>query len=248
MAGPAWLAKAHEEMGVEETAGSESTPRIMEYFAAAPHSEWVKDDSTPWCGAFAAWLLKDYGLPDEPLRARAWLEWGDPITEPVPGCVVVLRRGSNPKAGHVALFQQWSKDRKSLYLLGGNQGNRVSIARFKIDDVLGYRWPKGEKVVTGADLANGSRIKREAKELVKVGTGTAGVGVTAKTVSELPAPPTETLSQFTAWQAWGEQLVSFLTFLKTNWMLAAGLLMALAGFRIYRWRVEDAKEGRTWQF
>jgi uncharacterized protein (TIGR02594 family) len=244
MSGPSWLAKAHEEMGVEEVSGSESNPRIMEYFAAAPGSEWVEHDSVPWCGAMMAWLLKDYGLPDEPLRARAWLEWGDPIKEPVPGCVVVLRRGKDPKAGHVALFQQWSKDCQSLYLLGGNQGDRVSIARFKVDDVLGYRWPRGEKVPTGADLANGSRIKREAKELQKVG----GATVAAGGATQLPAPPTETLSQFTAWQAWGEQLISFLTFLKTNWMLAAGLLMALAGFRIYRWRVEDAKEGRTWQF
>ena len=244
MAGPAWLAKAHEEMGVEETEGAASTPRIMEYFAAAPHSEWVKSDETPWCGAFAAWLLKDYGLPDEPLRARAWLEWGDPIKEPVPGCVVVLRRGSNPKSGHVALFQQWSKDRKSLYLLGGNQGNRVSIARFKVDDVLGYRWPKGEKVATGADLANGSRIKREAKELGKVGAGTAVVGG----LTTIPPPPTEWLSPFTAWQPFIVQLKDFATFLQGHWMLVAGCVIAVAGVRIYRWRIQDAKDGVTWSF
>jgi uncharacterized protein (TIGR02594 family) len=247
MAGPAWLAKAHEEMGVEEVAGAEANPRIMSYFAAAPNSEWVKDDSTPWCGAFASWLFKDFGLPDEPLRGRAWLEFGEPLSEPVPGCVVVLRRGADPKAGHVALFQQWSKDKAHLYLLGGNQGDRVSIARFKAGDVLGYRWPRGEAVPTGADLANGSRIKREAKELVGVGGATVATGVAGKTL-DIPAPPTETLSQFTVWQPFLAQLADFVLFLKTNWMLVAGVAISIAGVRIYRWRTQDAKDGSTWRF
>jgi uncharacterized protein (TIGR02594 family) len=243
MAGPAWLAKAHEEMGVEEVAGAESNPRIMSYFAAAPNSEWVKDDNTPWCGAFCSWLFKDFGLPDEPLRARAWLEFGEPLSEPVPGCVVVLRRGTDPKAGHVALFQQWSKDKAHLYLLGGNQGDRVSIARFKASDVLGYRWPRGEAVPTGADLANGSRIKKAAKQLI-------GVGGTAATITAapIPAPPVETMAQLTAWQTFGLQVADFLGFLKGHLVLVLCVTAMLAGYHFLRWRTQDAKEGKTWSF
>lgn len=246
MSGPAWLARAHEEMGVEEIDGGESNPRIMQYFAASPGSGWVKDDGTPWCGAFMAWLMEAHGpLPPEPLRARSWLSWGTPLDEPVPGCVVVLRRGKDPKAGHVALFQQWSKDKAHVYLLGGNQGNRVSIARFRTADVLGYRWPAGVPVATGSDLANGSRIKKEARELVGVGGATVATGVAGKTLT-VPAPPD--LSPVTAWQPFLQQLSDFLVFLKTNWMLAAGVLVCLAGARIYRWRTQDAKEGKSWVF
>jgi uncharacterized protein (TIGR02594 family) len=246
MAGPAWLGKAHEEMGVEEVAGAESNPRIMEYFAAAPGSEWVKDDGTPWCGGFMAWLMEPYGaLPSEPLRARAWLGWGETLKEPVPGCVVVLKRGSDPKSGHVALFQQWSKDKSSMYLLGGNQGNRVSIARFKTADVLGYRWPAGEKVATGADLANGST-------LAKVGKGLAGTGAVTATggaiIPQIPAPPVETMGQLTAWQSFLAQATDFLQFVGAHWMICGGVLAVVAGAYVYQRRLSDAKEGKTWVF
>lgn len=247
MSGPAWLARAHEEMDVAEVPGDEANPRIMAYFAAAPGSDWVKDDATPWCGAFMAWLMKEHGLPDEPLRARAWLEFGEPLTDPVPGCVVVLRRGKDPKAGHVALFQQWSKDKKHLYLLGGNQGDRVCLARFPVADVLGYRWPAGEKVATGSEIANGSRIKREAKELVAVGSTTVATGTAGKVI-DIPTPPTETMGQLTAWQSFGTQALDFLMFCKTNWWMVLGVIVAIAGVRIYRWRVQDAKDGTTWSF
>lgn len=159
------LELAHAEMGVAEVEGEGFNPRIMEYFRASG-GDWVKDDATPWCGGFMGWLAHRSGhrLAPEPLRARSWLDWGEILTKPVPGCVVVLKRGSDPREGHVALLEKVDGDH--LYLLGGNQGNKVCIAKFPVSDVLGYRWPddtpmpapmaaavKGSKTLLGALLA-----------------------------------------------------------------------------------------------
>lgn len=248
MTAPEWYQRAHDEMGVAETPGQDATPRVMEYFGAAPGSTWVKDDGTPWCGAFASWIFKDYGLPDEPLRARSWASWGAGLEDPVPGCVVVLKRPPDPNAGHVALFVGWTKDKAGVLLLGGNQGDRVCIARYRAADVIAYRWPPKEPITKATELANGSRIKAEAKQLAEAGAATVSVGTASAALPAIPAPPTETLNQLTAWQAFGGQALDFLSFVKSHWMLAAGVLMCLGAVRIYRWRLEDAKEGKTWQF
>lgn len=247
MAAPIWYEKAHQEMGVAEVPGPESNPRIQEYYASVGHT-WVKDDSKqPWCGYFLAFLFQDRALPDEPWRARAWATWGDELSKPVPGAIGVMGRTDNPALGHVFLFVQFSKDGKFVYGLGGNQGNKVCIERFPTSKVIAWRWPKGERLPTGSDLANGSRIKREAKELVGVGGATVATGVAGKTI-DIPAPPTETLTQVTSWQPFMQQIADFVVFLKTNWMLAAGVLVCIAGARIYRWRTQDAKEGKSWAF
>jgi uncharacterized protein (TIGR02594 family) len=244
MSGPTWYERAHAEMGVAEVDGGESNPRIMEYFAAA-HGEWVKDDATPWCAAFVAWCLEGHDLPAEPLRARAWASFGDRLDEPTPGCVVVLRRGKDPAAGHVGFFVQWAKDKDWMYILGGNQGNRVSIQRFATDDVIAWRWPSKARVLKPAEIANGSRQAAEARDLMKVGGGTTAIGAGSLTI---PPPPTEAMGQLTAWQGFAGQAHDFLAFVSQHWMLVGGLAILITGARLLAYRLEDAKTGKTWQF
>lgn len=98
-------------------------------------------DETPWCSSFLnaiAWLLH---LPRSgSAAARSWLDVGQVITldQAVPGWdVVILRRGAHPTQGHVGLFA--GRTGGLVHLLGGNQGNKVSIAPFDVADVLGVR-------------------------------------------------------------------------------------------------------------
>ena len=51
--------------------------------------------------------------------------------------VVILKRGTNPVQGHVGFFAGLQGDR--VHLLGGNQGDTVSISSFPVSDVLGVR-------------------------------------------------------------------------------------------------------------
>ena len=106
-------------------------------------------DEVPWCSAFVnyiAWLLR---LPrSKSLAARSWLEVGRPIELSEARCgfdVVVLQRGGENQPGpeviaapgHVGWFA--GREGDDVLLLGGNQGDRVCIERFKVARVLGVR-------------------------------------------------------------------------------------------------------------
>lgn len=98
-------------------------------------------DETPWCSAFVnaiAWTLQ---LPrSKSAAARSWLNVGQVIElrMAMPGNdIVVLKRGTNPAQGHVGFFAGLQGDR--VHLLGGNQGDAVTIASFPIGDVIGVR-------------------------------------------------------------------------------------------------------------
>ena len=99
-------------------------------------------DETPWCSAFVnaiAWMLR---LPrSKSAAARSWLDVGTPValSEARPGCdVVVFWRGSPAAAtGHVAFFAGLEGD--SVLVLGGNQGDCVSVAKYPVERVLGCR-------------------------------------------------------------------------------------------------------------
>jgi uncharacterized protein (TIGR02594 family) len=114
-------------------------------------------DETPWCSAFVNGIAWDLRLPrSKSARARSWLKVGVPVSldEARPDSdVVVLKRGPAPQPGpevidaqgHVGFFAGLEERsgggvaRKVVLVLGGNQGNEVSIAAFDASDVLGVR-------------------------------------------------------------------------------------------------------------
>jgi hypothetical protein len=80
--------------------------------------------------------------------ARSWLDVGDPVilASAQPGSdVVILSRGAGKQPGpevvnapgHVGFYA--GRDGDNVLLLGGNQGNQVSIASFPASRVLGVR-------------------------------------------------------------------------------------------------------------
>jgi uncharacterized protein (TIGR02594 family) len=135
---PPWFAVATGEIGVREYPGPADNPRVVEYHGTT--SLRASDDEVPWCSAFANWCLRQASLRGSgSAAARSWLQWGVPLDRPRPGCVVVLRRGTDPVQGHVGFFV---RSRGATFdLLGGNQGNQVCIAPYATSRVIGYRWP-----------------------------------------------------------------------------------------------------------
>lgn len=105
--------------------------------------DWPQGDEVPWCSAFlnfVCWLLR---LPrSKSLAARSWLGVGLPIRleEARAGWdVVILSRGSDQAAGHVGLFAGLGPRGETVFVLGGNQADQVSIMSFWTDGVLGVR-------------------------------------------------------------------------------------------------------------
>jgi uncharacterized protein (TIGR02594 family) len=155
---PRWLAIARRYLGVSEIPGPRHNPTILGWLHRL--RSWVADDETPWCGLFVAAVMDEAGLPvaRNYLRARAWMDWGTTLALPAPGCVVVFERG--PTMGHVGFVVGRDADGQ-LLVLGGNQGNAVTIAAFARSRVLpgGYRWPAAEPILYGVQLPVGSAAR-----------------------------------------------------------------------------------------
>ena len=132
---------AIQEIGVKEIEGPQGhNLRIIDY-AHESGFTWVNDDETPWCSIFMNWCAKKASLQrSEAANARSWQLTGQATENPEPGDVVVFWR-QDPLSwkGHVGIFMGYSKNRKRIYCLGGNQGNQVSITAYDSKRLLAFR-------------------------------------------------------------------------------------------------------------
>lgn len=121
-----------------------SNPRIEEYHASTSFGK--QSDNFPWCGSFMAWVCIRAGVkpPKDAAAARSWLSWGEEISEPQVGDIVILQRGKSKSQAHIALFEGYHKSMPELIkCFGGNQGNEVCSQWFQKINVLAYRRYKG---------------------------------------------------------------------------------------------------------
>lgn len=139
---PIWITRARREVGVKERPGTAENPRILEYHATTRLR--AKRDEVPWCSAFVCWVFEGLGIAStRSAAARSWATWGRALAKPEPGCVVVLDRQApdNPNAAHVG-FYLGDDGPDRILVLGGNQGNAVSVRPYPRAKVLGWRWPE----------------------------------------------------------------------------------------------------------
>ncbi len=139
MAQPAWIDLALAEIGQRELGGAADNPRIVSFYRDVGHPEAAHDE-VAWCAAFVGAALERSGIAcTRSLLARSYLSWGEAVTMPKFGAVAVFSRGSDPTAGHVAFYLD--ADTASIFVLGGNQGDAVSITAIERSRLLGFRWP-----------------------------------------------------------------------------------------------------------
>lgn len=158
------LQQAALQLGVKEIEGEVDNEAIVQ-MAHEIGLNWINDDETPWCAIFVGSRLKKCGLSYlSSAAARDYLTYGIPVMFPEPGDIVIFDRGAGK--GHIGFFVGFSHDAKLLWVLGGNQGNSVSIAAFGTVKVLGYRRAAGES--TSLDIpqpplakgSNGDAVKK----------------------------------------------------------------------------------------
>lgn len=174
---------AKSYLGLEEFPGAKHNPKIIKMYADSGNA-WVQDDETPWCAAFVGSVLAQAGIKGtNKLNARSYLNWGKPVelAEAKRDDIVVLERGKDPASGHVAFYDGPSPRKGYIRLLGGNQGNKVSVAEFPVSRVLGVRRytpisipaPKKER----KNVAQSTTVQASAVQLASgVGGGIAAVG------------------------------------------------------------------------
>lgn len=135
---PAWLIEAEKHIGKKEYPGAANNPWIVLLWKAIKRGG-IKSDAVPWCAAFVGGCLEAVGIVSSRYEsARSYLKWGVPIEYPITGCIVVFARSGG---GHVG-FVAGTDENNRLMVLGGNQGDKVSVAPFDRTRVVGYRWPR----------------------------------------------------------------------------------------------------------
>lgn len=132
-----WVAEARRHIGLAEIPGKQHNPKIINWLNTL--NAWWRDDETPWCGTFVAHCCRvaGRGLPQHWYRAKAWADAGTRLQHPAYGCIVVFDRKGG---GHVG-FVVGQDSQGNLMVLGGNQGNKVSIAKFPRSRATAYVWP-----------------------------------------------------------------------------------------------------------
>ena len=158
---PAWLIAARKHIGLREIPGPKHNATIAGWLGKL--KAWWKDDEQPWCGVFCAAVMQEAGLPypEHFYRAKAWAEYGVRLRTHVlaPGAILVFAREGG---GHVGIYV--GEDATAYHVLGGNQGNAVSISRIVKARLIASRWPKGVPV-TGKPVwlkQNGELSNNEA--------------------------------------------------------------------------------------
>ncbi|MCY1453660.1 hypothetical protein D9M71_706690 [compost metagenome] len=153
---PIWIKEAKKLIGLREINGAQHAPEILQMWKDIKRGG-IKDDETPWCAAFVGAMLERAGIRSSRFEsARSYLEWGQQLVNPVPGCIVVFTRQGG---GHVGFAV--GRDRSgNLLILGGNQSDAVNVKAFPVSRVTGYRWPSGVAIpneplptLTGAELS-----------------------------------------------------------------------------------------------
>ncbi len=99
-----------------------------------------------WCAAFVNAVLHKNGISgsesvsDNPLMARSFLEYGDPVDEPKLGDIVIFSRG-DPWQGHVAFYMTTKviEGEEVVIVLGGNQKDIVSYDSYPSSRVVDIR-------------------------------------------------------------------------------------------------------------
>lgn len=125
--------------GTKEVQGKGDNPEILAWARETKLEQVYIADQIPWCGLFAAVVCRRAGwrFPEGPLWARNWLKFGKPVKAPGLGDVLVFERGSG---GHVGFYV--AEDSTAYHVLGGNQGDSVSIVRIEKSRLLGARRPE----------------------------------------------------------------------------------------------------------
>jgi len=146
---PAWLRHARRFLGTREAPGAANSATIMGWakkLGTKVLGMLYNADSVPWCGLFVAHCLAEDGIPAAPIavRAKAWATWGANLAADrlAPGAVLVFDRAGG---GHVGFYV--GEDKTSYHVLGGNQGDRVSIMRLEKSRCIARRWPIGRAVI-----------------------------------------------------------------------------------------------------
>jgi hypothetical protein len=135
------LSRTLDQLAYESSSGrwkeTGSNPKIINCFKSVGFNI-NNDTTTPWCAAFAGWVLKMCCLPSlKTLSSTAYKGYGtsvplgDPSKWRLNDVVVFVR----PGGGHIGFFRGYNPKTGAVKILGGNQADNLTEVNF------GGSWP-----------------------------------------------------------------------------------------------------------
>ena len=133
---PQYFINAEMHLGLQEVRDAKILNSYLKKYAGWNYNV----ATTPWCAAFVNACLGEAGIQGTgSFMARSFLKWGQKVTQPQEGDIVVFKRGTGA-SGHVTFFVS-DHDKDHIEVLGGNQSDKVCIKLYRKDSLLGYRRP-----------------------------------------------------------------------------------------------------------
>lgn len=159
---PKILVEAYKLLGIKETLGKESNPTLLAWADKLGLKKIYTADEIPWCGLFIAYVCFMAGKTPvkNPLFARNWVNYGTKEDVAMLGDILVFSRGSI--SGHVGIYV--GEDDNCYHVLGGNQGDQVSIVRVPRVRCIGIRrtkWTTGQPTSVRIIKLNGTGLISE---------------------------------------------------------------------------------------
>lgn len=137
-----WIATAKNCLGLKEYPGAASNPAILTWAKRVGRFLGIKydGDHVPWCGLFAAFCMVENNIspPSIAVRASEWAKWGQALSKPCMGAVLVFTREGG---GHVGFFV--GHDANNYHVLGGNQSDSVCVTKIAKTRCSAIRFPTG---------------------------------------------------------------------------------------------------------
>ena len=168
---PVWLKIARSYIGLREYRGSRHNKQILAWWQRL--GLHFRTDEVPWCAGFSNGVLDEAGIKIvKKNRAAAlgirWNNWGTTLKGPALGAIMTMKR-RKPGSGHVG-FVVGRDSKGNVMLLGGNQGNAVSINPYDpTDRDAKYHWPEGHAIPSKTGVkclplisSTGKRLTNEA--------------------------------------------------------------------------------------
>lgn len=135
MSNPNWLDVAIGELSTEDVPVSQ--PKIIEYARFTMPRPFNRP--AEWCAMFVNYCFVKVGMKGTRSPSpKSFLEWGDALTEPQPGCVAVVRQGIDALVG----FYIEDISDQSVKILVFDPNGRIKYNLYLKSDVSAYRWPK----------------------------------------------------------------------------------------------------------
>ena len=123
---PKLLVEALKMLGTKEVVGKVHNPVILGWAEELGLKKVYTADEIPWCGLAIAYAAYKAGVQvvEKPLWALSWANYGTRVMEPMLGDILTFKRDGG---GHVGIYV--GEDATCYHVLGGNQGNAMSITR-----------------------------------------------------------------------------------------------------------------------